>query len=96
MLHQKTMVMRANAPLESQVENGLILCDLETGDILSLNPTARAIWEAIAEPATVAAICETLQHRFIVEENECLLDVTAALSEFERRRFVRITPPAEL
>jgi hypothetical protein len=96
MLHQKTLVMRANAPLESQVEDGLMLCDLETGDILSLNPTARAIWEAIAEPVTIGAICQTLQRRFTVEEDKCLLDVTAALSEFERRKFVRITPPAEL
>jgi hypothetical protein len=73
-----------------------MLCDLETGDILSLNATARAIWEAIAEPVTVVAICETLQRRFAVDAAECLQDVTEALNEFEQRKFVRMTPPGAL
>lgn len=96
MLQSETLVMRASKPLESVVADGLMLCNLETGDILSLNVTARAIWEAIAEPVTIATICETLRRRFIVDEVWCLRDVTTALSEFERRRFVRITPPSEL
>jgi hypothetical protein len=93
-LEPETMVTRASKPLESRIADGLMLCDLETGDILSLNATARALWEAIAEPVTISAICETVQRRFVVDEAQCLRDVTAALSEFERRGFVRITPAA--
>jgi hypothetical protein len=73
-----------------------MLCDLETGDILSLNATARAIWEATAKPVTIASLCETLQRRFAVDAAECLQDVTEALNEFERRKFVRMTPPGAL
>ncbi|HUE11255.1 MAG TPA: PqqD family protein [Steroidobacteraceae bacterium] len=72
-----------------------MLFNVETADILSLNATARAIWEAIAEPVTIATVCETLQRRFVVDAAACLQDVAAALNEFERRGFVRITPPAE-
>jgi hypothetical protein len=96
MLEPDTLVARASKPLESQVADGLMLCDLESGDILSLNATARAIWEAIAAPTTIPAICETLRRLFIVDETECLRDVTAALSEFERRGFVQIKPYVEL
>lgn len=96
MRHPETIVMRANAPLESGINDCLMLCDLETGDILSLNATARAIWEAIAEPITLAGLCDALQRRFAVDDAQCLQDVTVALSEFERHRFVRLAPPAKL
>lgn len=96
MRHPGTVVMRTHAPLETGVDDSLMLCDLQSGDILSLNATARAIWEAIADPVTIAAICETLQRRFAVDAAACRQDVTAALNEFERRKFVRMTPPAEL
>jgi hypothetical protein len=89
MLQPETVVMRTCKPLESLFLDGLLLCDMETGDVLSLNVTARAIWEAIAEPVTVAAICEALQRRFAVSEDQCLQDLTTALTEFERRGFVR-------
>jgi len=95
MLQPTTVVMRTGKPLESLIADGLMVCDLETGDLLSLNATARAIWEAIAEPATITAICETLQQRFAVGESQCLRDLATALAEFERRGFVRITPPTE-
>jgi hypothetical protein len=95
MLQPETLIMRAGKPFESTVADGLMLCSLETSGILSLNVTARAIWEAIAEPVTILAICETLQRRFVVDEVECLRDVTVALSEFELRGFVRIMPAAQ-
>ena len=96
MRHSMTVVTRANAPLENGIDDCLMLCNLATGDILSLNATARAIWEAIAEPATITAICETLQRSFAVDAAECLRDVTEALNEFERRKFVQMRAPAEL
>jgi hypothetical protein len=95
MLQPQTVAARTGKPFASQIADSLLLCDLETGDLLSLNTTARAIWEAIAEPATIATICEVLQRRFSVDEAECLRDVTAALSEFERRGFVRLTAAAD-
>jgi hypothetical protein len=95
MLQPKTVAMRAGKPLEGLIADGLMLCDVETGHLLSLNATARAIWEAIAKPATITAICEALQQRFAVSESQCLRDLTTALTEFERRGFVRITPPSE-
>ena len=91
MVQPMTVVRRANAPLESRIEDCLLLCDLDTGDILSLNATARAIWEAIAEPTTIISICETLQSRFAVDDALCLRAVTTAVSEFERRKFVLVT-----
>jgi hypothetical protein len=96
MLQPKTVVMRAGKSFEAFVADGLMLCDLETGNLLSLNVTARAIWEAIAAPVTIAAISEALQRRFAVSEDECLRDLTTALAEFERRGFVQIALAAEL
>ncbi len=91
-----TIVSRANTPLESGINDCLMLCDLNTGDILSLNASARAIWEATAKPVTITKICETLQHRFAVDAAECLRDVTEALNEFERRKFIQMRPTSEL
>ena len=93
MPHPETMVTRAIAPLQTNSGDSLMVCDLESGDILALNSTARAIWEAVAEPATIASICERLQRSFVVDEDDCVQAVAAALSEFERRGFVRMTPP---
>jgi hypothetical protein len=96
MLQPNTVVMRAGTSLETMIADGLMLCDLETGNLLSLNVTARAIWEAIAAPVTIAAISEALQRRFAVSEDQCLRDLTTALTEFDRRGFVQIRPAAEL
>jgi len=96
MLDPATVVVRAIEPLESAIEDGLMLCDVETGDILTLNATARVIWEATADRVAISAICAKLQSRYAVEGAQCLEAVTAALNELELRGFVRLTPPGAL
>jgi hypothetical protein len=93
MLHPESVVMRWTAPLETPQFESLFLCDIDTGEILALNVTARAIWEAIKHPITIKALCEILQCRFTVSEAECLQAVTETLGRFEQYKFARFASP---
>ncbi len=86
------LVTRAVAPLETSFGDGVMLCDIESGDTFALNVTAAAIWEAIRQPATVAEIRQKLQQRFEVDDAACAEAVTLTLGELHKRKFVRIEP----
>ncbi len=53
----------------------------DLSSIYSLNPTASAIWNALAEPRTKDEIVEVLAQQFDVPTGTVLSDVEAFLSE---------------
>jgi hypothetical protein len=49
----------------------------------SLNASAAAIWDLLAEPATAAALVDQLLERFEVERSTCEADVAACLARLD-------------
>ena len=67
----------------SRVGNELLIYDASTGDVHVLNSTARAIWEACAEPQTQEQLAARLHAQFAgADPAQVRRDVETVLTEF--------------
>ena len=58
-----TRVARSEGLVIEPMEGGIVMLDPETDRYLRLNATGRLIWDALAEPATVAELARLLSER---------------------------------
>ena len=58
-----TRVARSEGLVTEPMEGGIVMLDPESDRYLRLNATGRLIWEALAEPATVAELAQVLSER---------------------------------
>lgn len=69
--------------VSAEVEQSLVLLDLDTLQYHSLNPTAGAIWELLAEPKSAAEIADALCGRYEVSPERCRESVDRMLQRFQ-------------
>ena len=58
-----TRIARSEGLVTEPMEGGIVMLDPESDRYLRLNATGRLIWEALAEPATVAELAQVLSER---------------------------------
>ena len=74
-----TIVHRAKEVAFSQLDDELLAIDAQSGYCYSLNETAGKVWELIAEPTSIHAICAQLRQSYAVEEAICQCEVLILL-----------------
>jgi len=75
----------------SQLGDELLAIDAQAGYCYSLNETAGKVWELIATPMPVSAVCAQLRREFAVDEATCLREVLALLQEMAAAGLVQVT-----
>lgn len=68
----------------SAIEDSFVMVNVASGKYIALNPTANAIWAAIAEPRTPAEIAAHVRTEYDVPEAQCVAAVHRMLSEMQR------------
>jgi hypothetical protein len=63
----------------SQLDDELLAIDAQAGYCYSLNETAGRVWNLIATPMSLEAICAQLRREYAVDEPTCRREVTALL-----------------
>ena len=63
----------------SQLDDELLAIDAQAGYCYSLNETAGRVWDLIASPMGLDAICAQLRKEYAVDEQTCRREVTALL-----------------
>jgi Coenzyme PQQ synthesis protein D (PqqD) len=63
----------------SQLDDELLAVDAAAGYCYSLNETAGRVWDLIATPLSLDAICAQLRREFAVDEQTCQSEVVALL-----------------
>ena len=63
----------------------LVILDLDGSVYLKLNGSARLLWEHLAQSCTHSELVDALVEKYAVEEQVAAADVTAFLSELDRR-----------
>lgn len=66
------------------------MVNIDTGSYVTLNPTAHAIWEALATPQTAQQVEAALTAQFDVAEDVCATAVARTLSEMETQQLARV------
>jgi hypothetical protein len=72
-----TRIARTEGLVTQPMEDGIVMLDPETDRYLRLNATGRLIWEALAEPATVADLARVLSERSAVSTDRAEADAVA-------------------
>jgi hypothetical protein len=75
--------------VSAEVEDSLVLLDLESLVYHSLNKTAAAVWECLAEPRAASSIVSRLCERFQVTPDHCRTSVDRLMQEFSTRKLVK-------
>lgn len=71
----------------SEIDGGLALIDLETGDYFYLNGTASVVWAGVKAEKSAEAIASDLSSQFDVAVDDALADVLALLDDMVRLGF---------
>ncbi len=71
-----TRIARSDGLVAEQMEGGIVMLDPETDRYLRLNATGRLIWEALAEPATLAELAGVLSERSGISTERAEADAT--------------------
>ena len=76
-----TRVARSDGLVTQPMEGGIVMLDPESDRYLRLNSTGKLIWEALAEPATVAELARVLCERSDVSRERAEADAVAFIDE---------------
>lgn len=88
-LTANSRVVRFEEFITSTVDNELVMMSLEKGTYYGLDAIGSQIWENIAAPTTIDALCQKLIDQFEVDPAQCQADVLAFLTELHREGMVR-------
>jgi len=83
-------IARRTGPLTAAVNDEIVMLDPEQGAFFGLNPVASRIWELIATPTTIDAICAVLTDEYEVDEPACRRAVSDFLQQLAESRLADV------
>ena len=78
-LEENTILQRGKDIPFSQLDDELLAVDAQAGYCYVLNETAGRVWDLIAAPMSLEAICAQLQKEYHIDEQTCRREVTTLL-----------------
>lgn len=88
------MLRRTSTVMGSEVADGVIVMDIESGSYFSFNETGSAIWRALEAPVTPEQIVVQLCDRFEIDAAHCRAKVSEFLDHLKQNRIVEAVPAA--
>ncbi len=85
-----TLPCRINGITDCSLSNEAVLHSQESEKALSLNSSAKAIWELCDGSRTIVEISQELGKRFDCPGTELLPDVITAICEFQKLSFLEL------
>lgn len=80
--------------VSAELEDSIVLLDLDSLVYHSLNSTAAAVWEILAEPHDTASIVASLCSRYQVDPQQCRASIDKLLGALEAKGLVASKSPA--
>lgn len=90
MLNANTIVHRSDSAFDSPLHDELILVQPETDTYFSLGQSGKEIWEILATPMTVNALCNRVATAHDLEQSAVEGDVIAFLADLKDARLIHI------
>ncbi len=89
-----SFVVRSDDFITSTVDDELVMMSLEKGIYYGLDAIGSLIWEHIAEPISISALCQKLTDQYEVDSAQCQEDVLAFLNEMLNENMIHVVPQA--
>lgn len=83
-------VVKIDAFISAEIMDETVMMSVEKGQYFGLNPVASRIWEVLAEPIQVSALCDQLRKEFDVDLETCRQDVLDLLQKLLRWEMIRV------
>jgi len=88
------MVRKQGDWLAAKVGDELVMMSAEKGNYIGLSEVGARIWELIATPRDVDAVCVQLQDEFEVKPEVCRAEVESFLNELVKHGAIALDPPS--
>ena len=88
-----TVVQRVPHVLFSRLDDEWLAIDSESGYCYNLNEVAGRVWEQIAQPTELAAVCQKLYPQYTVDEATCQRDVLELCQQLVEYGLVTVVAP---
>jgi hypothetical protein len=85
-----TLVSRKVDVLFAAVDDDTLAIDEQAGYFYAMNETSSRVWELIAKPIAVSAICTQLGREFTVDEATCQREVLELLKGLHEAGLIQI------
>lgn len=83
-------VVKIDAFISAEIMDETVMMSVEKGQYFGLNPVASRVWEVLAEPIQVSALCDQLRKEFDVDLETCRQDVLDLLQKLVRWEMIRV------
>lgn len=91
-----TVIARRNDLMTSELsDNELVMLDIDCGAYYGMEETAKAIWDDLVEPRTIAALVAHLRTLFAVDQETCERETLAFVGEMLTDGLVRVVDGSE-
>jgi len=90
MKRTELLVRETDDLLTTTVDGDLIGLSIERGICYGFNAVATRAWELLAEPQSIASLCERLLAEFDVDEPTCRQQMQAFLDDLRREKLIRV------
>lgn len=88
-----TSVSRGNDLLFSSVDGEMVIFNIGQGAYFSLDPVGTDIWNRLATPVTVSALCDALADEYDADRADIERDVVALLNEMQAADLLILQQP---
>lgn len=86
----QNVVAQSSDPICAEVDGEVVMMSIAKGNYYGLDAVGGRVWQLIATPSTVAAVCETLMAEFAVERAACEADVLRFLEDLRAQGLIEV------
>jgi hypothetical protein len=93
-LSSASVIVRRDGIVEAEVDGEVVALDIESGNCYGLNKVGTRIWQIIAAPQRVDALCTRLVGEYEIDLATCERDVLGLLEELLHERLIDVVAAA--
>lgn len=93
-LDPATRAVASAEQVSADVGDEVVILNFRDEVYYGLDAVGAFVWQLLAQPRTVAELCEAVTAEFDVDAATCAADLAALLRQLEARALVTLTPPA--
>lgn len=86
----ETKVQQSISPIQSPMDESLMMFSQEQAHYYTLEAVAKDIWERLEQPMVVEALCQDLMKEYEVEKEKCYADVLTFLRDLRNDNLIQI------
>lgn len=86
----ETVLIKSPDVLTSEVQNGLAMMDVQSGNYYGLDDIETKIWALIDNQRSLAEICDLLIESYDVNREQCWEDLTRWVGQLAKNKLVAL------